>query len=94
VLTVLLGALMAPALVALATGSVAAWWVVVALLPLVCAYLAVLFRARRVMAEKEINVAFIGPVRRVPAGLEDVFSANRGPDQLDQVAVGRARNVR
>jgi hypothetical protein len=77
VMTVLLSALALPALVALATGSTAAWWVVVGLLPVVCTYVAVLFRARRLMAEKEFNVAFLGGSNLVAPGLEDIFAGHR-----------------
>ena len=95
VLTVLFSALFLPALVALATGSSTAWWVVLAVLPFVCAYLAVLFRARRLQAEKEFNTAFLGGARLSAAGLEDIFSARqelRGShlrDQRQQVAASR-----
>ena len=95
VLTVLFTALVLPALTALATGSTAAWWVVLAVLPFVCAYLAVLFRARRLQAEKEFNTAFLGGARLSAAGLEDIFSARpelRGShlrDQRQQVAASR-----
>ena len=44
VLTVMFTAISMPALVALATGSMTAWWVVVAMLPFVSTYVAVLFR--------------------------------------------------
>lgn len=71
------GALSAPALVAIATGSTAAWWVVVAVLPFVATYLAVLFRTRRLMAEREINLAFYGSAGGAIAGLEEVFAAGR-----------------
>ena len=63
VLTVMFTAISMPALVALATGSMTAWWVVVAMLPFVSTYVAVLFRTRRRMAEREINVAFYGSCR-------------------------------
>lgn len=91
VLTVLLSALAVPALVALATGWAAAWWVVLGLLPLVCAYLAVLFRTRRLMAEREINVAFFGAADRTDATLEELFPdrfAHSG-DELGAVSAGR-----
>lgn len=84
VLAVLLVCLAIPALVAVATGSTAAWWVVLALLPLVCTYVAVLFRARRVQAEREFNVAFLGGSNVATMGLEEIFSARtdtRGPRQ-------------
>jgi fatty acid desaturase len=77
VLIVLLVALALPALVALVTGSALAWWVVVAVLPVVCTYVAVLFRARRLMAEREINVAFFGARERSRADLEEMFSASQ-----------------
>jgi Flp pilus assembly protein TadB len=90
VLTLLFAALVIPALVALVTGSSAAWWVVVALLPLVCAYLFVLFRTRRIMAEREINLAF-GAGDRDDTNLEDIFSgrlAHRG-GELKAAGAGR-----
>jgi Flp pilus assembly protein TadB len=92
VLIVLSAALAVPVLIALVTGSVVTWWVVVALLPVVCAYLAGLFRARRVMAEREINSAFFGGTPAV-ARLEDVFSArpNPGREELRAVSAGSRR---
>jgi len=91
VLTLLFAALAVPTLVALATGSAAAWWVVVALLPVACAYLFVLFRTRRIMAEREINVAFCGRGERTDATLEDLFPAHAQPmgDGLRAVSGGR-----
>jgi hypothetical protein len=88
VLTVMFTALSVPALVALATGSVAAWWAVVAMLPFVSTYLAVLFRTRRRMAEREINVAFYGSAGGTIAGLEEMFATRDAP--LEHVGVGRA----
>ena len=90
-LTVLLSALAVPTLVALVTGAAVAWWVVVALLPLVCAYLAVLFRTRRIMAEREINVAFFGGTERTDATLEELFPNRSGymADELGAVSAGR-----
>ena len=91
VLTVLFGAVTISALVALVTGAAAAWWVVVALLPLVCAYLAVLFRTRRLMAEREINVAFSGGATRTDATLEELFPGRSDhlADELGAVGSGR-----
>ena len=91
VLSVLFIALAVPLALALFTGSTAAWWVVLALLPLTCAYLAVLFRTRRLMAEREINVAFFGGPDRVETGLEDVFSARYAHEveELPAVSAGR-----
>ncbi len=74
VLTVMAVALAVPALAAVATGSTVAWWVVVALLPLVCAYLAVLFHNRRLLAEREINSAFLGSADRTDATLAELFA--------------------
>jgi fatty acid desaturase len=74
VLAVMAVALAVPALAAVATGSTVAWWVVVALLPLVCAYLAVLFHNRRLLAEREINSAFIGSADRTEATLAELFA--------------------
>ena len=94
VLMVMAGAVAAPALVALATGSNAAWWGLLALVPVVLAYLGVLFRTRRHMAEREFNVAFFGRGRRGAAGLEEVFSGHQDPqwdsDQWDGVGAARA----
>lgn len=75
VMTVLVLALIAPALVALATGSTGAWWVVVAMLPLVCTYGAVVLRARRLQAEREFNIAFMGGTKVSHVALEDLFSS-------------------
>jgi len=72
-----------PGLLVLASGTIAAWWVVIGLLPLVCAYVATLFHTRRMMAEREINMAFIGPHDHLPSMPEDPFS-----DGLEQ-HVGR-----
>ena len=77
VLSVMLSTLAVPLVVALATGWAAAWWAVVALLPVLCTYVAILVRARRQMAEREIDVAFFGPAGRVAHGLEEVFSGRR-----------------
>jgi hypothetical protein len=91
VLTVLLFALAVPLLLALATGSTGAWWAVVALLPVVFAYLAVMFRARRLSAEREINVAFFGGPQRGEFGLDDMFPAAyaQEPAELRAVSAGR-----
>jgi hypothetical protein len=86
VLTVMFTAISVPALVALATGSMTAWWVVVAMLPFVCTYMAVLFRTRRRMAEREINVAFYGSAGGTIAGLEEMFTSRDAP--LERVAAG------
>lgn len=75
VLTVLLAALAVPTVAAVATGSTVAWWVVVAFLPVVLTYVAVLFRTRRIQAEKEFNLAFSGGPNLATAGLEEIFSA-------------------
>ena len=72
-LMVVVGVVAAPSLVALATGSSVAWWVLLGMLPVVLVYLAVVFRARRQRAEREFNVAFFGKSRRGAAGLEEVF---------------------
>ena len=91
VLGILFAALAIPLLVALLTGSSTAWWVVIALLPVVCTYLFVLFRTRRLMAEREINLAFFGARERNDSGLEDVFSARLMPVGDELRAVGGAR---
>jgi len=83
VMTVLLTALALPALVGLATGSTAAWWLVVALLPVVCTYAAVVMRAQRLMAEKEFNVAFLGGTNLGATGLEDIFAYRPGTTGVD-----------
>jgi drug/metabolite transporter (DMT)-like permease len=88
VLSVMFAAVSVPALVALATGSMTAWWVVVAMLPFVTTYLAVLFRTRRRMAEREINVAFYGTAGGTIVGLEEMFTARDAP--LERVAAGGA----
>jgi hypothetical protein len=84
VLELVLGAIAVPALVALATGSSTAWWVFVGMLPVFGVYLAVVLYARRVRAEREINVAFFGSSEAGSRGLEDLFSA--GDSQLDEVS--------
>jgi hypothetical protein len=88
VLTVLLVALGIPVLVGLATGSTAAWWVAVCLLPVVCSYMAVLFRTRRMSAEREINVAFFGGPQRGEFGLDGVLAAGYDGEEL-RAAAGR-----
>ena len=88
VLTVMSTAVAVPALVALATGSMTAWWVVVAMLPFVSTYVAVLFRTRRRMAEREINVAFYGSAGGTIIGLEEMFTARDAP--LERVGAGGA----
>jgi hypothetical protein len=84
VLGLVLTAIALPALVALATGSSTAWWVFVGMLPVLGIYLAVLFYARRVRAEREINVAFFGGQCESRRGLEDVFLP--GTTHLDEVS--------
>jgi hypothetical protein len=84
VLGLVLTAIALPALVALATGSSTAWWVFVGMLPVLGVYLAVLFYARRVRAEREINVAFFGGQGESGRGLEDVFLP--GTAHLDEVS--------
>jgi hypothetical protein len=82
-------------LVALVTGSAAAWWVTLAVLPVVCAYVAVLFRTRRRMAEREINLAFFGSSNRAMAGLEDVFAARRDqPEPTGSTSAPRVSSAR
>ena len=76
-----------PALVALATGYSAAWWVFVGMLPVFGIYVAVVFYARRVRAEREINVAFLGSAPGPGAGLEDMF-AGRDPAGRGQRVAG------
>jgi hypothetical protein len=85
VLQMLVGVVAVPALVALATGSSTAWWVFVGMLPVffgVC--LAVLLYARRVRAEREINVAFFGGASGAARGWDDVFSGSGS--QLDEIS--------
>jgi len=94
VLSVMLATLAVPLVVALATGSVAAWWLVVALLPVLFVYIAILVRARRLMAEREINTAFFGPSGRVAYDLGDVFSDAGGPGPLERMAAGGAGSYR
>jgi hypothetical protein len=83
VMTVLLCALALPTVIAVVTGSTAAWWAVVGLLPLVCTYAAVVVRAQRRMAEKEFNVAFMGGTDLATASLEDIFSARPAPGTIE-----------
>jgi len=94
VLTVIVGVVAAPALVALATGSSIAWWVLLGMLPVALVYLAVLYHARRQRAEREFNVAFFGKTRRGAAGLEEVFPGSQGtewaPSQWDGVGAAGA----
>ena len=81
-------ALAASAMTAVATGSSAAWWAVLALLPLGCAYVAVLLRSRRIAAEREITQAFFGPAGVNGAGfasIEELFPAER-----ERVAAGNS----
>lgn len=78
VMTVLVAAFAIPTLVALATGATAAWWVAVVMLPLACTYACVVVRARRVMAEKEFNVAFLGGTHLAAPGLEEIFAPRPG----------------
>jgi hypothetical protein len=80
----MMGALAVPAAIGLATGSSAAWWVFVALLPVVCVYLAILFRTRRLMAEREMNLAFLGPLNRGGRSADDGFSL-RDDEPLERV---------
>jgi len=89
VLSVLFAALAVPLGLALWTGLAAAWWAVLALLPITCAYLAVLFRNRRLMAEREINLAFFVGPHRAEVGLEDVFSV-RYPEELEELRAASA----
>jgi hypothetical protein len=88
VLSVMLTAVSVPALVALATGSMTAWWVVVAMLPFLSTYVAILFRTRRRMAEREINVAFYGSAGGTIVGLEEMFTTRDAP--LERVGAGGA----
>jgi hypothetical protein len=94
VLSVMLATLAVPLVVALATGWAAAWWVVVALLPVLFAYIATVVRARRLMAEREINTAFLGPYGRVAHGLEEVFAGAGEPGPLERMAAGGAGSFR
>lgn len=88
VLSVMLLTLVVPLVVALATGWAVAWWAVVALVPVMCAYVAILMRTRRMMAEREIDVAFFGPAGRAGSGLEDVFSGGGQYAPLERMAAG------
>jgi drug/metabolite transporter (DMT)-like permease len=88
---VLFSALAAPVLVALATGSMAAWWVVVALLPFVTTYLAVLFRTKRRIAEREINSAFYGSAGGTIIGLEEMFAGRESPLERVSASGGSSR---
>jgi Flp pilus assembly protein TadB len=94
VITVMVGAVAAPALVALATGSNIAWWVLLGMLPVVLVYLGVLYHARRQRAEREFNVAFFGKTRRGAAGLEEVFPGSQDtewvPGQWDGIGAAGA----
>jgi hypothetical protein len=83
-LGLLLGAIALPALVALATGSTAAWWVFVGMLPVFGIYLVVVLYARRVQAEREINVAFGGSAIRGRRSWDDVLATR--DSQLDEVS--------
>ena len=83
-LELLLGVIAVPALVALATGSSAAWWVFVGMLPVFGVYLAVVLYARRLRAEREINVAFGGSAVNARKGWDDVLLAR--DSQLDEVS--------
>jgi len=72
---------------AVGTGATAAWWAVVALLPLTCAYMAVLARSRRISAEREISYAFFGDAdqKHLPSGgFEELFAA-----ESERAAAGR-----
>jgi len=80
----LVGVVAVPALVALATGSSTAWWVFVGMLPVFAVYLAVVLYARRVRAEREINVAFFGSRSGAAKGWDDVFSGSGS--QLDEIS--------
>jgi hypothetical protein len=93
VLSFLLGALAVPVAIALATGSTAAWWVALALLPVVLAYVAVLFHARRMMAEREINLAFGGQSIRSLGDLEDIFAVRR-EEELEPMPIARVGSMR
>ncbi len=90
VLSVMLLTLAVPLVVALATGWAVAWWAVVALVPVMCTYVAILMRTRRVMAEREIDVAFFGPAGRAgsASGLEEVFSGGGQYAPLERMAAG------
>jgi hypothetical protein len=83
-LELLVGVVAVPALVGLATGSSTAWWVFVGMLPIFAVYLGVVLYARRVRAEREINVAFVGSARGPAKGWEDVFSTHDA--HLDEVS--------
>jgi hypothetical protein len=77
VMAVLSAGLASAVSVAVATGSVAAWWAVFGLLPLLCTYLAILSRARRLLAEREMNVAFFGAASRALIERPDPFALGR-----------------
>ena len=88
VLSVMLLTLAVPLVVALATGWAVAWWAVVALVPVMCLYVASLMRARRMMAEREIDTAFFGPAGRAGSGLEEVFASEGRYAGLERMAAG------
>jgi hypothetical protein len=80
VVTGLAGALMLCVAVAVVTGASAAWWAAVALLPLACAYVAVLARSKRIAAEREISYAFFGRTgaeQHGLGGIEELFPVER-----------------
>lgn len=82
VMAALAGALMLCLAVAVVTGASAAWWAVVALLPLACTYVAVLARCRRIAAEREISHAFFGRAgaeKHGLGGIEELFPAEPEP---------------
>ena len=81
VLGALIGAFVVAAVLAVATGEAAAWWATLAVLPLVCSYLALLARARRVAAVREFNSGFLSRRASDEMGLEE-FLAGREPAQV------------
>jgi hypothetical protein len=92
VLVVLSAGLLGAISLAAATGSVAAWWAVLGLLPLLCSYVAVLFRAKRLLAEREMNLAFFG-AKRAPVERADPFALLRPEPARAQRPSTRGRAV-
>ncbi len=85
VLSSLLAVLFLATVLGLVTGSSAAWWVAVVVLPFLSAYIAVLFRNRRLMVEREFNSAFSGPTRRTEATLSELFPEPQPRERLRAV---------
>lgn len=94
-LAVLLGCFAFAALVGLFTGSGAAWWVVIALSPLVSGYLALVAWARRVSAEREFNLAFFAGKTPAAPSLEALLETQaRVPVRPRVLTTGAAPSPR